>query len=60
MFGGDIGIALLTAISDGSTYSTQVIATAGQGIGANSIAVRFRSGDLTATGDAALATVSPP
>ncbi|KAJ4421870.1 hypothetical protein N0V82_003470 [Gnomoniopsis sp. IMI 355080] len=58
VFGEDIRIVELTAISKGSTYSTQLTATAGEGIGANGIAVRLRSGDLITTGQTVLATAT--
>lgn len=46
-FGGDIVIAKITAISDGITELIQsTTESAGVGLGANSIAVRFRSGDF--------------
>ncbi|CAN8101048.1 unnamed protein product [Discula destructiva] len=57
VFGGNIGIDYLTAISNGIIYSTAVTATAGQGIGAHSIAVRVRNGDST-TSELALATAT--
>ncbi|KAJ4397303.1 hypothetical protein N0V93_001527 [Gnomoniopsis smithogilvyi] len=58
VFGDNIGIAELTAISKGSTYSTQVIATVGEGISANGIAVRLRAGDFATTGQTVLATAT--
>lgn len=47
-FGGDIVIAQITAISDGITELIKsTTESSGVGIGANSIAVRFRSGDFS-------------
>lgn len=46
-FEGNIALAQITAISDGSTNVIRsTTESAGVGIGANSIAVRFRSGDF--------------
>lgn len=46
-FGQAVAVAGATAISSGSTYAASAATeAAGQGIGANSIAVRFKSGDF--------------
>lgn len=46
-FDGDIVLARITAISNGNTEVIQsTTESSGVGVGANSVAVRFRSGDL--------------
>lgn len=61
-FGHAVAVAGATAISSGSTYSASAVTeAAGQGIGANSIAVRFKLGDFAATtGGQTSSTVSSP
>lgn len=59
VFGDVIALAGVTAVSDGSSFPTSTTESAGNGIGANSIAVRFRSGDFSTTdGPGPAATVS--
>lgn len=59
-FGHPVAVAGATAISSGGTYSASAVTeSAGQGIGAHSIAVRFKSGDFAiATGKQDDAAVS--
>lgn len=46
-FDSNVVLSRITAISDGSTHVIQsTVESAGVGLGANSIAVRFRSGDF--------------
>lgn len=59
-FGHAVAMAGATAIRSGSTYAASTVTeAAGQGIGVNGIAVRFKSGDFAATtGKQTDATVS--
>lgn len=50
-------IAGVTAVSGGSSYSTSTTELGGNSIGANSIAVRFRSADVSTTAKQGVATV---
>ncbi|KUI58398.1 hypothetical protein VP1G_05636 [Cytospora mali] len=64
LFAQALVLANVTAISDGNTDLLRMMtASAGEGLGANSIAVRFRSGDfdstLVAEGSVASITASP-
>lgn len=45
---GNVKMVGITAVSNGQSYSTATVESSGFALGANSIAVRFRAGELSA------------